>query len=255
MKKKITETDLPSRAVAVYKLFVDMMDKDFCCFPSVKYIARMLHLSVATVKRAINDLKDRFIKVTARVAKDTNTQSSNLYTVISLEKEEDEEKREESGFVASKIEEIERCQRSVEYDDKRVYNLKPSSTEAPSECEVDTAVAKIDTAGWKRFIRKMKKYFGNVVKLANVRGEPRGVQDDPLIEKLINTNIGKRSSYNIGYIRDIDNNNYDIVSNTNNDDNLFADTHATTPSSFPILGNLVSTHFWGKGEFGHGKEK
>ena len=52
----IYAADLPHRAVAVYMYLKDRTNKDGVCWPSIKTIARELHLSRATVQRALNDL-------------------------------------------------------------------------------------------------------------------------------------------------------------------------------------------------------
>ena len=52
----IYSSNLPHRAVAVYMYLKDRANKDGICWPSIKTIARELHLSRATVQRALNDL-------------------------------------------------------------------------------------------------------------------------------------------------------------------------------------------------------
>ncbi len=56
-KRKIYEAELPHRAVAVYLYLKDRSDKNGTCYPAIGTIARELHLSVSTVKRAISDLE------------------------------------------------------------------------------------------------------------------------------------------------------------------------------------------------------
>ena len=53
-KKEIYETELPHRAVAVYLYLKDRANKEGTCYPAIGTIARELHLSVSTVKRAIS---------------------------------------------------------------------------------------------------------------------------------------------------------------------------------------------------------
>ena len=52
----IYAADLPHRAVAVYMYLKDRTTKGGTCWPCSKSIARWLHLSRATVQRALNDL-------------------------------------------------------------------------------------------------------------------------------------------------------------------------------------------------------
>lgn len=57
--RKIYEADLSHRAVAVYLYLQNRADKEGTCYPAIGTIARELHLSVSTVKRAIHDLEQR----------------------------------------------------------------------------------------------------------------------------------------------------------------------------------------------------
>ena len=52
-RKEIYETELPHRAVAVYLYLETRADRERTCYPAIGTIARELHLSVSTVKRAI----------------------------------------------------------------------------------------------------------------------------------------------------------------------------------------------------------
>ena len=82
----IYHSDLPSRAVNVYRYLKDRANKENQCFPAIGTIARDLHLSDSTVKRALNDLeKAVFIKRENRFrtyTKKTYGKTSNLYTVL-----------------------------------------------------------------------------------------------------------------------------------------------------------------------------
>ena len=53
-RKEIYETELPHRAVAVYLYLETRADRERTCYPAIGTIARELHLSVSTVKRAIH---------------------------------------------------------------------------------------------------------------------------------------------------------------------------------------------------------
>lgn len=82
----IYSSDLPPRAVNVYRYLKDRANKENQCFPAIGTIARDLHLSGSTVKRALNDLeKAGFIKRENRFRiynKKTYGKTSNLYTVL-----------------------------------------------------------------------------------------------------------------------------------------------------------------------------
>ena len=79
-KKEIYETELPHRAVAVYLYLKDRANKEG--YPAIGTIARELHLSVSTVKRAINDLEENgFIRKKQRW-RDNGGRSSLLFEII-----------------------------------------------------------------------------------------------------------------------------------------------------------------------------
>lgn len=82
----IYNSDLPPRAVNVYRYLKDRANKANQCFPAIGTIARDLHISDSTVKRALNDLERAgFIKRQNRFrtynAK-TYGKTSNLYTIL-----------------------------------------------------------------------------------------------------------------------------------------------------------------------------
>ena len=80
------QSDLPSRAVNVYRYLKDRANKQGQCFPSVSTIAKNLHISDSTVKRALNDLERAgYIKRENRFRtydKKTYGKTSNLYTIL-----------------------------------------------------------------------------------------------------------------------------------------------------------------------------
>jgi len=82
----IYASDLPPRAVNVYRYLKDRANKENQCFPAMSTIARDLHISVSTVKRALNDLEaGGFILRENRFrayGDKTYGKTSNLYTVI-----------------------------------------------------------------------------------------------------------------------------------------------------------------------------
>ena len=56
------------------------------CFPAISTIAEQLHISEATVKRALRELVDEgYIKKDARFREKSKGQTSNLYTLLLLE--------------------------------------------------------------------------------------------------------------------------------------------------------------------------
>ena len=81
-KKEIYQAELPHRAVAVYLYLKDRANKEGTCYPAIGTIARELHLSVSTVKRAIHDLECAgFIQKKQRW-RENGGKSSLLYEII-----------------------------------------------------------------------------------------------------------------------------------------------------------------------------
>lgn len=82
----IYASELPPRAVNVYRYLKDRANKQNQCFPSMNTIARDLHISNSTVKRALKDLeKAGFITRENRFRKynqKTYGKTSNLYTIL-----------------------------------------------------------------------------------------------------------------------------------------------------------------------------
>ncbi len=80
--RRIYETDLPHRAVAVYLYLKDRENKDGICYPAIGTIARELSLSDSTVKRSINDLeKNDFIRKKQRW-RENGGRSSLLFEIL-----------------------------------------------------------------------------------------------------------------------------------------------------------------------------
>lgn len=78
-------SELPSRAITVYLYLADRAGQQESCFPSVPTIARHTGLSVNTVRRAIQDLKQGgFVLVNERL-RWNGADSSNLYTLTNIE--------------------------------------------------------------------------------------------------------------------------------------------------------------------------
>lgn len=80
--RKIYEADLPHRAIAVYIYLQNRTNKEGFCYPAIGTIARELHLSVSTVKRAVRDLEENgYIRKTQR-RRENGGRSSLLYEII-----------------------------------------------------------------------------------------------------------------------------------------------------------------------------
>ena len=82
-KSKVYQsTDLSSKAVSVYLYLCERASKETkSCYPSMKTIAKDLHISLASVKRSINELeKNSYIRKENRF-RDNGGKSSNLYFI------------------------------------------------------------------------------------------------------------------------------------------------------------------------------
>jgi len=80
--------DLPvsAQAVRLYAVLSRYADKeDNTCYPSIKTIAKRMHTSDSTVKRALRELKEhKAVHVEQRYNPATKEQTSNLYTLIRI---------------------------------------------------------------------------------------------------------------------------------------------------------------------------
>ena len=75
------DTELPSRARAVYMYLRDRADSAGSCWPGIKTIAKDLNLSRSTVKRALHDLERHGYLKKASRQRANGSSTSNLYTV------------------------------------------------------------------------------------------------------------------------------------------------------------------------------
>ena len=80
--KVYQDTALSSKAVSVYLYLCERASKETkSCYPSMKTIAKDLHLSLASVKRSIQELeRSAYIKKENRF-RDNGEKSSNLYFI------------------------------------------------------------------------------------------------------------------------------------------------------------------------------
>ena len=75
------DTELPSRAMAVYMYLRDRSDAEGKCWPGIKTIASDMKLSRSTVKRALHDLEQHgYLQKDSR-NRPNGSSTSNLYTV------------------------------------------------------------------------------------------------------------------------------------------------------------------------------
>ena len=77
------DTELPSRARAVYMYLRDRADSEGKCWPGIKTIASDMRLSRSTVKRALTDLEQHGYPQKIPRYRDNGSSTSNLYSVQS----------------------------------------------------------------------------------------------------------------------------------------------------------------------------
>lgn len=86
LKQQAYASNLKSRALSVLIYLIDRSNKDLTCYPAIPTIAVQLHISISTVKRALNELVEAgYIEKTARYRERNHGQSSNLYTLLFVE--------------------------------------------------------------------------------------------------------------------------------------------------------------------------
>lgn len=79
LKQHAYASGLKSRALSVLVYLIDRANKDLNCFPAIPTMAKQLHISVSTVKRALKELEEAgYIEKSVRW-RDNGGQSSNLY--------------------------------------------------------------------------------------------------------------------------------------------------------------------------------
>lgn len=82
LKKQAYESSLKSRTLPVLIYLIDRSNKELTCFPSISTMAKQLHISVSTVKRALRELEaEGYIKKDSRY-RSNQGQTSNLYTLM-----------------------------------------------------------------------------------------------------------------------------------------------------------------------------
>lgn len=86
LKKQAYAGTLKSRALSVLIYLIDRSNKELTCFPAIPTMAKQLHISVSTVKRALRELVDSgYIKKDSRFRDHHRGQTSNLYTLVLFE--------------------------------------------------------------------------------------------------------------------------------------------------------------------------
>lgn len=103
---RIPMSNLRNRALQVLLYLIDRANKEQTCFPAVRTIARELHISVSTVKRAMQELVESgYVTKESRFRESNGGQTSNLYTLYFPKKVEEEWKEEEQEEIRAGFDE------------------------------------------------------------------------------------------------------------------------------------------------------
>lgn len=130
LKKQAYESSLKSRALSVLLYLIDRSNKDLKCFPAIPTMAKQLHISVSTAKRALKELvEEGFVKKESRFREMNRGQTSNLYTLILFEKEERGEV--EKGVEEQGREEV----KEISFDELKEEEQKQIAQEKRSKVE------------------------------------------------------------------------------------------------------------------------
>ena len=82
--KELYQSELPTRAIAVYLYLRGRANKEGVCWPAIPTMARELKMSESTIRRALRDLvREGFLVIEER-QRESGANSSNLYTLIRL---------------------------------------------------------------------------------------------------------------------------------------------------------------------------
>ena len=75
------KTDLPHRAIAVYRYLFDRANWQGQCWPAIATVARDLHLSENTVRRALDDLRRAGLLTSQQRVRKDGGRSTLLFTL------------------------------------------------------------------------------------------------------------------------------------------------------------------------------
>lgn len=98
LKKQAYESTLKSRALSVLIYLIDRSNRELTCFPAIPTMARQLHVSESTVKRALRELVEAgYVKKDSRFRENHRGQTSNLYTLVLFGNQDASDSGEDDG--------------------------------------------------------------------------------------------------------------------------------------------------------------
>lgn len=77
--KRIYQSDLPSRAIAVYLYLRGRANREGVCWPAIPTMARELKMSESTVRRGVRDLEKAGFLTVAKRYRMNGADSANCY--------------------------------------------------------------------------------------------------------------------------------------------------------------------------------
>lgn len=87
LKQQAYAGNLKSHTLSILIYLIDRSNNDLTCFPAIPTMTEQLHISVSTIKPALKELKDAgYIEKTACFREKNHGQSSNLYTLLFVER-------------------------------------------------------------------------------------------------------------------------------------------------------------------------
>lgn len=81
--KKLYQSELPTRAIAVYLYLRGRANKEGVCWPAIPTMARELKMSESTIRRALRDLVQEGFLVIEERKRENEADSSNMYALVS----------------------------------------------------------------------------------------------------------------------------------------------------------------------------
>lgn len=81
--KELYQSELPTRAIAVYLYLRGRATKEGVCWPAIPTMARELKMSESTIRRALRDLVQEGFLVIEERKRENGADSSNMYALVS----------------------------------------------------------------------------------------------------------------------------------------------------------------------------
>ena len=77
--KRIYQSKLPSRAIAVYLYLRGRANREGVCWPAIPTMARELKMSQSTIRRALRDLVQKDLLMIEKRQRESGADSSNSF--------------------------------------------------------------------------------------------------------------------------------------------------------------------------------